>query len=424
MRKAILVFGGLGDPEYSVVGFYSGLFDALLEHYDIIAIDPVTPTATIKDSRYSACYSTIEHFLNHQPNQSIACAMLLTPVSTHLMLIKQLSSLIECKDLLFVVEKPSFALHEVDEGFGRVIPRLKAQGNRFYFIDTALVTPSMEALFDGDLLTSRGQITKLVSIATDNPVELPDELSDFQFDNRIQRLNARGVLDPNKNGGAGYGLDMGIHAVAGLVRFLQKSSRLQDGFELKQSILERIDYPGLDFEVGVETHLYSSGILKGQSSDSASLDCEVVIESGKAGDIWDRRLEVHFVDSIIAIGFGTIKHPPYLWVCDKLGSKLIPFDGGSAGYKMHFNDILAALGFDKPRILNEQQSEDLMDKSMRMLNSIFDKAGENPVSREPNIKVVAAHQPKFLSEGEQALREQLTHQLNNLIRQSSSSNTN
>ncbi len=98
---------------------------------------------------------------------------------------------------------------------------------------------------------------------------------------------------------------MGIHAIAGLVRYLHKSSIGDSLVELKQICAERISESQLEYTQGAETHLYVEGEI-------ASLEgnIEVVIEAGKAGDIWDRRLELHYPKRVIAIGFGHTQASP------------------------------------------------------------------------------------------------------------------
>lgn len=305
-----------------------------------------------------------------------------------------------------MVEKPSFSLNEIEEGFGCVVPSLKNRGARFYFIDTALVTPSMQALLRSELLKDRGLPHKIVAIATDNPVEIAPEQEEFCFTNRIQALNERKLLSPSVSGGAGFGFDMGIHAVAGLVRYLQQSGLLKTKLVIKDVVAERVQHPQLEFEEGTETHLYANALLQ---HESASI--ELVIEGGKAGDIWDRRLELHFDDDVIAVGFGTLKHPPYLWVSN---SGLQTFDVSGAGYRMHFNDILHALGLGKPSILSCEESEELMSNSMVLLNRLFEKIGGDPKHREVNILSVLKHEPRFLTDTEMMVRAEVQHILDDI----------
>ena len=203
---------------------------------------------------------------------------------------------------------------------------------------------------------------------------------------------------------------MGIHAIAGLVRYLHKSGIGDSQVELKQIRAERINESQLEYTQGAETHLYIEGELT-----SPEGNIEVVIEAGKAGDIWDRRLELHYTDRVIAIGFGTLKHPPYLWERSPNGIKSTTFDVSGSGYAMHFNDILCALGLDAEPLLSQQESEALMSQSMNLLRCVFDAIGDTHQVRERNITVADKHMPKYLSEAELEIRKELSQYLNSLI---------
>ena len=274
-----------------------------------------------------------------------------------------------------------------------------------------MVAPSLEALFvDSPIALPDGVPNKIIAIAADNPIDSHEAIQGFRFENRIELLNARKLLNLATSGGGGYGFDMGIHAIAGLVRYLHKYGIEDSQIELKQVRAERINESKLEYTQGAETHLYVEGEL-------ASLEgsIEVVIEAGKAGDIWDRRLELHYPKRVIAIGFGTLKHPSYLWEKSPDGIKSTTFDVSGSGYAMHFNDILCALGFDaKPR-LSQQESEALMSQSMNLLSSVFDAIGDTHQAREQNIVVVDAHTPKYLSEAELEIRKELSQYLDLLI---------
>lgn len=203
---------------------------------------------------------------------------------------------------------------------------------------------------------------------------------------------------------------MGIHAIAGLVRYLHKCDIGNSQVELKHVRAERISEQQLEYTRGAETHLYVEGELT-----STEGNIEVVIEAGKAGDIWDRRLELHYPDRVIAIGFGTLKHPPYLWEKSPDGIKSNTFDVSGSGYAMHFNDILCALGFDAEPLLPQQESEALMSHSMNLLRSVFNAIGDTHQVREQNVVEVDAHTPKYLSEAELEIRKELSQYLNSLI---------
>ncbi|KIP74399.1 hypothetical protein SN10_09640 [Vibrio harveyi] len=415
MNKVVLVFGGLGNAKSSVVGLYENLLHTLGSRFDIVAIDPAVqyPKSCASQFQfpYSARYADLEAFLQAHSHTDVAAAFVLTPVGTHLSIIEQVSNALDIQDLLFVVEKPSFSLAEINKGFNQVIPELKRLGAQFYFIDTALVSPSLEAFFaDSSIALPDSAPRKIIAIAADNPIDSHEAIQDFRFENRIALLNARKLLNLTTSGGGGYGFDMGIHVIAGLVRYLHKFGIGDSQVELKQVRAERINESKLEYTQGAETHLYVEGELTSTESN-----IEVVIEAGKACDIWDRRLELHYPERIIAIGFGTLKHPPYLWEKSPDGIKSTTFDVSGSGYAMHFNDILYALGFDAEPLLSQQESEALMSHSMNLLRSVFDAIGDTHQVREQNIAEVSAHRPKYLSEAELEIRKELSQYLNSLI---------
>ncbi|UJF17869.1 hypothetical protein L0B53_12625 [Vibrio sp. SS-MA-C1-2] len=225
-------------------------------------------------------------------------------------------------------------------------------------------------------------------------------------------MNRRQLLDVEKSGGAGFGFDMGIHAVAGLVRYLQKSGLLSADLSLTNVVTEALNDKRLIRTIGAETHIYVSGKLTFNEQC-----CDLLIEAGKAGDTWDRRLELHYDHQVIAIGLGTLKHPPYLWYFDRMinRTELVTFDVAGSGYSMHFNDILTALGLKNQAILTEIESEQLMSHSMNLLADIFNQLGESPQQRESNLTKVPQHNPKFLSQDELKVRAQLSGVLGEII---------
>ncbi|MGR5151121.1 hypothetical protein [Photobacterium swingsii] len=458
MKDVVLVFGGLGHPKSSVVTLYQDLLQALSNQYALIAIDPaVSAPAVLESSQfnfpYDARYSTFEQYLAHYSEQHdvtatpahIAAALILTPVGSHLSIIKQLSASVNVDQLLFVVEKPSFSLSEVDEGFNNVLPELKRQGARFYFIDTALVSPSLQALFTcqsfiQELFTPNnsadhafsisqlGMPEKIVAIACDNPADSIEALQQYRFDHRIELLNARQLLHPSKSGGAGFGFDMGIHAIAGLVRYLQLAGMSDAEVLFDYVTAEAMTHPKLERSLGAETHLYATGTITWphplhidkpclKSHPHSVQCCRLSLEAGKGGEIWDRRLELHFKDTVVAIGFGTLAHPPYLWRKDNNGTALRTFDVRGAGYAMHFNDILFALGVDCSPILTCEDSETLMSKSMNLLSALFDSLGDTLSEKERNISKKEQHSTPLLTPTQRVIRNMLAQVLDELVEQ-------
>ncbi|MEF1304761.1 hypothetical protein QTO17_23070, partial [Vibrio owensii] len=245
MNKVVLVFGGLGNAKSSVVGLYENLLHTLSSRFDVVAIDPAVqhPKSCASQFQfpYSARYADLDAFLQANSHTDVAAAFVLTPVGTHLSIIEQVSNALDIQNLLFVVEKPSFSLAEIDKGFNQVIPELKCRGALFYFIDTALVSPSLEALFaDSSIALPDSAPRKIIAIAADNPLDSHETIQDFRFENRIALLNARKLLNLTTSGGGGYGFDMGIHAIAGLVRYLHKCDIGNSQVELKHVRAERI----------------------------------------------------------------------------------------------------------------------------------------------------------------------------------------
>ncbi|MGP8305105.1 hypothetical protein [Vibrio sp. YIC-376] len=415
MRQDVLVFGGLGDPKSSVVRLYEGLLNQLKQQYSIIAIDPLVTsrsliaTASCYQFPYSEQYESFASYLQQTSPRSIACVLILTPVGTHLSILSQIDHALPTCDFLLVVEKPSFSLSEVHLGFNRVVPQLKEKGASFYFIDTALVSPVFDHCFLTNLHRTMGVPEKIVAVATDNPVTIQDELSEYSFENRIKFLNNRCLLDLDKNGGGGFGFDMGIHALAGLVRYLQYIDLLDAQIEFTNVKLECLEDSRLNRSIGAETHLYANGVIKYPGAS-----CDIFLDAGKASDTWDRRLELHYPERVIVLGFGTLIHPPYIWQSDKPDSEAIVFDVSESGYSMHFNDILNALGYEVNNILTKEESQTLMAKSMNLLNQVFNITGTYTM-RENQMEWVSIHTAKGLSKNEEAIRIELNQFLAKLV---------
>lgn len=129
---------------------------------------------------------------------------------------------------------------------------------------------------------------------------------------------------------------MGIHAIAGLIRYLQKMDLLSSQIELTEVRAECVNTLDLQRSTGAETHIFASGKIV--TTDGK---CELSIDAGKASDIWDRRLELHYSECTVVLGFGTLKHPPYIWRSDENDCLPITFDVTDSGYSRHFNDILS-----------------------------------------------------------------------------------
>jgi len=399
MKQDVLIFGGLGNPQSSVVRLYEGLLNQLKQKFSLIAIDPLAAlTPSIESSSYyhfpyAEQYESYEHYLHQASDRSIACVMILTPVGTHLSILEQVDRTQAVCDCLFVIEKPSFSLDEIDDGFKNVLPRLKSKGAKFYFIDTVIVSPVFDYFFSSNEFRALGLPEKIVAVATDNPISIDKNLEEYSFESRIKYLNARRLLNLDLSGGGGFGFDMGIHAIAGLVRYLQKMALFDAQIELINVTAECLKEPRLNRSSGAETHIYASGKIQ-----SLQASCDLFIDAGKASDFWDRRLELHYPDYVVVLGFGTLKHPPYIWLSDQPDSDPITFDVLNSGYSKHFNDILSSLGFDVSTIVSNEESERLMSKSMELLHELFITVGESYAERESQLEWVEIHCAQKLTE--------------------------
>lgn len=427
MKQQIVIFGGLGEPKTSVVSLYQDLFSQLTDQFDLIAIDPLAArlNATQLHNRYpfsyAKHYSDLNQYERDNADVKMAACFILTPVHVHLSIIKSVAALNDVDNLLFVIEKPSFSLNDCDAGFKQTIPALKQLGARFYFIDTAIVAPSIDSYvrsFNGVL----PRPNKIVAVATDNPIKLYPPLQEFEFCHRIETINRRKLLSLSNNGGGGAGLDMGVHAIAALMYLLSRSGWRIESTEIQQVIFEALTQHAIDTynplsthlerELGAETHLYAQGTIR---LNAPSFDAiELVIEGGKGGDIWDRRLELHYDDNIVVLGLGTLKHPPYIWQEKFVTHQTFAIKG--SGYQRHFNDILSLLSMiNMPQHVSCDESETIMRRSMSMLSTIYSQPNATPETREHNISKVAQHSPKFLTHSEQQLRDTLNHFLKSIV---------
>lgn len=414
MQQAILVFGGLGDPQGSVVALYKELWEQLKSDYRLIAIDPILNTLPLQermealDIAYDACFASLDDFyVSNQNKELIAASFILTPVNSHLMILQQLLTYDLVNSSLLVIEKPSFALHDIMAGFDDLIPKIKAQQGRCYFIDTAIVSPSLSAWLND--AKSQCQPNKIVALACDNPVQILPTLERFRFDSRIQFINQRALLSPTNAGGAGLGLDMGIHAIAGLVRLLTQSSwsHFEANHQIDNVTLQALMEPRLQRQSGAETHLYAQVTLKAESH------VPVVIEAGKGGDTWDRRLELYFDDEVVIIGFGTLKHYPYIARYQNAQLTHQCFDTKGSGYSRHFNDIILALEKSTTApLLSCHESEQVMSQSMHFMAGLFTYVAENANKREGYIEKVTQHQPMYLNAEQHRMRKRLQLFLN------------
>ncbi len=414
-QQDVLVFGGLGNPNSSVVRLYEGLLNQLRDKFSLVVIDPLVAKISSEDPGsyynfpYSEQYPSFSAYLSQSQNRSIACVMVLTPVRSHLSILEEFHRALKQCRALFVIEKPSFSLDEIDTGFNDVVPQLKRKGATFYFIDTVIVSPVFDYFFSTEIYKSMGLPEKIVAISTDNPMAIHPDLDEYRFENRIDYLNERRLLNLDVSGGGGFGFDMGIHAIAGLVRYLQKMDLLSSKIELNEVRAECLNNRNLQRSTGAETHIFASGKII-----TPGAECELSIDAGKASDIWDRRLELHYSECTLVLGFGTLKHPPYIWRSDENNCIPVTFDVTDSGYSRHFNDILSSLDFDVKTIISNEDSEALMARAMLLLSQIFSVFGRTHLKREQQLSCVAQHTSTMGTVEERAIRLKLMEVLDRL----------
>ncbi|MFA0442131.1 hypothetical protein BCU70_01820 [Vibrio sp. 10N.286.49.C2] len=429
MKQQVLVFGGLGAPGSSVVSLYQALLTQLSDLFDLIAIDPIAEQLTPDQltNRYPFSYSAIyDHFdkycAKHQQPDIAAC-LVLTPVRMRLSIIEMVSERIDVDQTLFIVEKPSFSLEECERGFDFVIPALQRRGARFYFIDTVIVALSIEAYIDsvdGALPLPK----KIVAIAADNPINLYEPLHAFEWSNQRNNINRRKLLSLKNNGGGGAGLDMGIHAVAALFRLLSGARWDVESTLVTDATLEALTEENisnseaklmpLERELGAETHLYAQGIIKTKAPKSASIP--YVVEGGKGGDIWDRRLELYYDDHVVVLGLGTLRHPPYFWrkQGEQVTSQVFSIKG--SGYQRHFSDILSLLSVTNvPLLITPEQSEEIMRRSMVLIATMYPVYEVAAEIRELGLQKVTQHLPRYLTSQELTVRNDLDQYLKSIV---------
>ncbi|MCJ2377639.1 hypothetical protein LNL84_12435 [Vibrio sp. ZSDZ34] len=160
----------------------------------------------------------------------------------------------------------------------------------------------------------------------------------------------------------------------------------------------------LDRTVGADTHIYAHAHLNHSQLEQG---IDLVIEAGKAGEVWDRRIELYFDEYVVAIGFGTLGHPPYVWIMSDEQVEMKTFEVEDSGYSMHFNDILSALGFERKAVLTEVESGALMSKAMNIIRDIYFELGTDLEVREQNLHEAEVHRARYLTEQQLEVRTRL-----------------
>jgi hypothetical protein len=443
-KKPILaIHGGLGDPKCSVIRLYAESLKALQNQYQLAAIDPFSGNDQSKrikrceeiehslGIKYNSIYLPSEYF-NKMANNVIAqpeAALILTPVPFHAETIINYNQTLgkALKEILFIVEKPSCTLPELSKiytekhinnsieqcanfqnlqegGFFDFIDRLTNTGNKFYFIDSAMVSHSLNHLLKENLLAKLGNIKKIIAIGVDMPSSLNDknqDLQDFMLENKTRDIESRGLLNLKKSGGGGFAFDMGIHPLAALSRLLQKQ-----GLNLADAQILEVSPEALSFELrdpGAETYI---------SSKARLADIDLIFEGGKGADIWDRRLEIYTDKATIIVGLGTLKHKNYIFIIPnkdyhrEIAPQSLIFEAPDSGYQNHMKDLFDLLNSEtKDLNISCQDSLTVMKSAMKFIGKIFNFYGDTTQEREKNIiKVNGAHTNIYLNDAEKGLR--------------------
>ncbi|MDB1125514.1 hypothetical protein [Vibrio algarum] len=413
INKHILIFGGLGNPEHSVIKLYRELLIELYSHYSLIAIDPIKNHNKAREELYSQTninyhhsYPNLNNYLDNQGKHEISAVFILTPVIYHLDILNQIQPFIPNNDCLVIIEKPSFSIDEIDEGFNQTVQKMKEQDNRFYFIDTAMVTPPLMDFSTNIEIPHEELPKKIIALGVDNPLNPHPLISEFSFCNKIASYNQRQLLNLATSGGAGFGLDMGIHAIAGFMTLIEKLPITVTNITIDNVFLEALTYPDLKRDNNAETYMLCSGNVT-----SASNDIAFIIEGGKGTDTWDRRLELYYENCVIVLGFGTLKYSPYF--CSISDTKVIrrEYKVAQSGYVQHFIDIRNLLGIsNEAALISSDLSEKIMRNSMVLLRDIY-QLTSNPITQDKNITLVETHKNQLLNSHETKIRTRLNKML-------------
>ncbi|USD43237.1 hypothetical protein J4N42_21855 [Vibrio sp. SCSIO 43135] len=399
VKSNILIFGGLGEPKTSVIGLYSDLLKTLQGDYNLVVIDPklesidLTSHSEMLGVGYSSCFRDLNDYTHHRGKVPIAAIFILTPLGSHYSILRELAAFTQLENALIVLEKPSFALDEVDLGFSTLVPQLNKRNVTVYFIDTAMVSPVFDCERIKNVFETHGLPEKIVALAMDNPMERYGDWGAYSFERKLPAINRRKLLSLADSGGAGLGLDMGVHAMAGLMRLLSVNNFAFKDITIKNVRLEALDVSGLERDAGAETQAFMEATINGISGCIA-----LSFVAGKGGAIWDRRVELYYENLVITVSFGTLKSAPYIGVLD--GNKLAveTFEILNSGYVQHHNDILSLLS-NKPTNtpnVSPELSQDIMKKTMSVMKRMYDFSSEDAELRERLIEKVDVHSISFL----------------------------
>lgn len=413
MKKQILIFGGLGNPEHSVIKLYRELLIELYSHYSLIAIDPITDHESARKELniqtgiiYHQSYSSFDSYSKSRGLDTLSAVFILTPVIYHLDILKRLKSTVSNSDCLIVIEKPSFSLNEIEQGFNQISKEMKEHGNRFYFIDTAMVTPPLIDFMTNPDIPHDTLPNKIIAVGVDNPINPHSLIEEFGFNNKVIALNERQLLNLTTSGGAGFGLDMGIHAIAGFMTLLEKLPISIINITLDSVVLEALNHPDLIRDHNAETYMLCAGNITSTQNEIA-----FVIEGGKGTDTWDRRLELYYDNCVIVLGFGTLKYNPYTCVFSDNKTRRNEYKVHHSGYVQHFIDIRSLLGLSQEKaLISSELNEKIMRNSMMLIRDIYQFAS-NSTTQNRNINIVEKHKNTLLNTQETRIRTQLNQML-------------
>ncbi len=344
MKSNILVFGALGDPRTSVIKLYLELLISLQDEYHIIAIDSNLEAVDLKSHSeslglcFDQCFSHLNDYAQHQNDMVISAVLILTPLGSHYSILKQLAAYPQFKNALVVLEKPSFSLDEIKSGFSTLVPKLNKRNVTVYFIDSAMVSPVFDCESVRNVFDSYGLPKKIIAVAMDNPMERYGEWGEYSFERKLSAINKRKLLSLPDSGGAGLGLDMGVHAIAGLMRLFYENNFTYKELEIQNVKLEALDHSSLERDKGAETQAYMEAIIKGNSGCMP-----LYFIAGKGGSIWDRRIELYYENLVMTISFGKLSSSPYIAIFKNNELVVETFELRNSGYVQHHKDIQALL---------------------------------------------------------------------------------
>lgn len=394
VKSNILVFGALGEPSTSVIRLYLELLINLQDEYHIIAIDSNLEAVDLNSHSeslglcFDLCFTNINDYTQHQNDMVIAAVLILTPLGSHYSILRELAEDTQFKNALVVLEKPSFSLDEVKSGFTALVPALNKKNVTVYFIDSAMVSPVFDCDRVRNVFDSYGLPKKVIALAMDNPLERYGEWGEYSFERRLSAINKRKLLSLPDSGGAGLGLDMGVHAIAGLMRLFHENNFTYNEIEIQNVELEAINCSALERDKGAESQVCMEAIIKGESG---CIPLQFI--AGKGGSIWDRRIELYYENLVMTISFGTLSFSPYIAIFENNELVVETFELRDSGYVQHHKDIRSLLSTNANNTLNvsPELSQKVMENTMLTMKSMYDFCSNDIDFRELLIQKVDVH---------------------------------